>query len=113
MATEIRFLADEHIDLPAFQKLKLRGVDIISVIETNLRSSPDREILEFANKNGRAVITMDKDFIVLSSSVPHKGIIFLTRRLDTGDIIREVEKLLLVYKPHEIANSVVYAPLRG
>jgi len=113
MQNEIRFLADEHIDLPAIKSLRARGTDIISLKEANLRGFPDDEILLFANKENRVIVTRDKDFLRLASSgTRHKGIIFLTKSLDTSNLIRELEKITILYKPQDVENSIFYIPLK-
>lgn len=109
---ELKFFSDEHIDLPAVKSLQERGIDIVSVQELGLRGRPDEELIKLASKQRRCIITRDKDFLRLAKSTDHKGIFFLTRQLDTGDIIREVEKLILLYNEKDMENSVIFIPLK-
>ena len=112
MENKTRFLADEHVDIPAVTALKARGVDIISVEDANLRGCPDKDILALANKDQRVVVTRDKDFLRLARTERHCGIIFLTRSLNVGDLIREIEKIIVIYKPKDLENAVFYIPLK-
>lgn len=70
-------------------------------------------MLEFARKESRDIVTRDKDFLRLAAQgESHEGIIFLTRSLRAGDIIRELEKIALLYEPQDIAHSVFYIPAK-
>jgi predicted nuclease of predicted toxin-antitoxin system len=57
----IQLLADENVPKETLDLLKKQGVDIISVTHFGFGLS-DSEILDLANKNGRIVVTFDKDF---------------------------------------------------
>lgn len=39
-----------------------------------------------------AIVTRDKDFLRLAKSIPHNGIVYLTKQLNAGAIVRELEK---------------------
>lgn len=109
---EIKFLADEHIDLDAVISLQKRGVAIVSINQTNLRGKSDSEIIEYAKKFQMAIVTRDKDFLGLAKSIPHNGIVYLTKQLNAGAIVRELEKISLIYRNEDIVGQVVYMPLR-
>jgi len=108
----MKFLADEHIDKAVIVALKNR-LDIIGLDEIGKRSLDDKKILEIAKTDNRIVITMDSDFLRLhAAGARHKGILFLTKLLDVGDIIREIEKIAITYKSEDIENTVLYIPLK-
>jgi len=108
----MRFLADEHIDKAVIVALKNR-LDIISLDEIGKKGIDDNEIVEFAKSDNRIVITMDSDFLRLhATGVRHKGIIFLTKLLDVGNIIREIEKISITYRSEDLENAVLYVPLK-
>lgn len=74
----IKLLADENVPIEAVKALKRKGVDIVSVIDFSLGLN-DREVLDLANREGRILVTFDKDFgeLVFREKVKVKGLILL------------------------------------
>lgn len=109
----MRFLADEHIELPIVTGLRLLGIDAISVNEAGKRESDDEEIMKFAKENKRVIITRDSDFIKLHrKGMEHPGIVFIPKFLVIGKIIEEIEKVSILFESEHIKNTVIYIPLR-
>ncbi|MBI2541342.1 DUF5615 family PIN-like protein [Candidatus Woesearchaeota archaeon] len=105
----MKFLADEHIDLPAIKALNRLGIGIISVQESSMKSYSDEKILSYGSLNKRAIITQDSDFLKLhSKGVNHAGIIFLTKPLNTSEIIREIQKVFMIFE--NLENTVIFIP---
>jgi len=59
--TEITFLADESCDFLVVRKLRSAQYDVLSVAES-FPSVTDKQVLEHAIKEGRILLTEDKDF---------------------------------------------------
>ncbi|MDP3728329.1 MAG: DUF5615 family PIN-like protein [bacterium] len=78
MKKEIKFLADENIPLKVISNLLRDRIDIIAVAEKSARIK-DEEILELAKKEGRVIITFDKDFgeLVFRKKRETNGVILL------------------------------------
>ena len=57
----MKLLADESLPYPIVLALRGQGFDLISVMEDSPGIS-DGQVLEIANREGRIVLTMDKDF---------------------------------------------------
>jgi predicted nuclease of predicted toxin-antitoxin system len=74
----IQLLADENIPMETVNLLKKQGIDIFSVAEFSAGLA-DREILKEAKKNGRILITFDRDFsrLVFKEKLGTKGVILL------------------------------------
>ena len=109
----MKFLADEHIELSIVTGLKLLGIDIISINEAGKRGSDDEEILSFAKENDRIVITRDSDFVKLhSKGISHAGVVFISKFLEIGKVIEEIEKVAMIFEPEHVRNSVVFIPLK-
>lgn len=108
----MKFLADEHIDLPAVKALKRLSIDIISIQEAHMGSYADEEILDYGNKNERVIITKDSDFLRLhSKGIKHTGIIFLTSHLNTSGLIKEIQKVLIIFE--KLENVVIFIPIKS
>ncbi|MEM8523579.1 MAG: DUF5615 family PIN-like protein [Bacteroidota bacterium] len=92
-------LADENFPEPSVEALREYGWDVLTLLEAELsdRAVPDDEVLKFAIKAKRAVLTFNrKDFIKLYRSVKkHYGIIICTFDFDfprlTTNVIDAVE----------------------
>ena len=98
----MKFLLDVCVGRSVYQWLTNQGYDAVSVAERDPKLS-DPDILEWAFREKRILITLDKDFQKLAFTVgkPHSGIIRLpnvqrTRRIELVRIVieRHAEDLL-------------------
>ena len=109
----MKFLADEHIELSVVTGLTLLGIDVISINEAGKRGSDDEEILSYAKKNDRIVITRDSDFVKLHSrGIKHAGIVFIPKFLEIGKLIEEIEKVSIIFELEHIRDSIIFIPLK-
>lgn len=107
----MKFLADENVDVPAVKALKKLGVDIVSVQELDKISQPDEGILDFCKENKRAIVTSDSDYLRLhAKGARHAGIVYLTKPLDTSRLIREIQKVSLMFE--SIEDGIVFMPMK-
>ncbi len=58
----MKFLADENISTETIEFLKQRGFDIKDAYESGLQGCPDEEIVSFASREKRIILTFDLDF---------------------------------------------------
>ena len=81
----MKFLTDENIGFEVIKPLRKYGFDIKSILEIN-PGTQDAEVLSLANKEGRIVITTDKDFgeLVFVNKLVHKGVILLRLKKDSS-----------------------------
>jgi predicted nuclease of predicted toxin-antitoxin system len=61
----VRFLADENIASLAISALRSSGVDVLAVADVS-PGAPDVDVLGLANREGRVLVTFDKDFAELA-----------------------------------------------
>ena len=77
-----RLYSNENFPLPVVEKLRSLGHEVLTIQETGRadQSLPDGEVLEFARREGRAVLTLNRlHFIRLHRRQPdHAGIIVCT-----------------------------------
>lgn len=73
-----RFLADESCDFGAVRALRATSYDVVAVSESATRSI-DSEIIERAAREGRILLTEDKDFgwLVFASHANSPGVILV------------------------------------
>ena len=79
----MKFLADECCDTSMVEALRQNNIDVMYVMEF-MQGASDTEILAYANKTGRILITEDKDFgeLVYRFRLPVRGIILLRFGID-------------------------------
>jgi len=107
----MKFLADENIDLLAVKTLKRLGVDIVSIHDVDMKGYGDEEILSYATESERALITQDSDFLRLhAKNIENAGIVFLTKPLDTGELVKEIQKIVMLF--YNLENIVIFIPLK-
>ena len=58
----IRILLDQGLPRSAVKILKDKGLDVLHTGDIGLSRAADRQILDFARKEDRVVITLDSDF---------------------------------------------------
>ncbi|HEY0552036.1 MAG TPA: DUF5615 family PIN-like protein [Verrucomicrobiae bacterium] len=77
-----RFYSNENFPLPVVEALRALGHDVLTIQETGRadQSLPDKEVLEFAAKENRAVLTLNRlHFIRMHREQPnHEGIVVCT-----------------------------------
>ncbi|MBM3755365.1 MAG: hypothetical protein FJW38_15435 [Acidobacteria bacterium] len=116
----VRFLADEDLDAGIIQGL-LRvapQADILDVKSTGLRGTPDPEILAIAAREGRIVLTHDRNTMTahavdrLTAGLMMPGLFVISQRAELGDVI---DSLLLVWSAsaaNEWDGRFVFVPIR-
>jgi len=74
----MRFLADESCDFAVVRGLRGQGFDVIAISET-CPGAEDQRVIELARKEGRILLTEDKDFgrLAYLSGEPGIGVILL------------------------------------
>ena len=111
-----RLFGDENFDVLAMDRLKDLGHDTLTVREAELASQriPDEEVLAFATKHNRAVVTFDRrDYYRLHQTSPnHAGIIACTYDADSQSLAFHIDqkirsenddlkgKFLRIYRPN-------------
>jgi hypothetical protein len=107
----LSLLADEHIPAVLVEQIRKTGIDIVSVRELEIKGAPDRKILQTATKQGRAVLTLDKDFIsALEQEYDHNGIIKFKKRYNIGDMLHDIQRVNATLTPDELENTIIYLP---
>ncbi|GAA0540391.1 DUF5615 family PIN-like protein [Chitinophaga japonensis] len=74
----MKFVADESIDAPIFQKLRENGFDTFSIAE-QCPGIRDERVLAIAHESASLLITQDKDFgeLVHRLGKAHHGVVLL------------------------------------
>ncbi len=95
----IRFLADENVSRLVVERLRAAGWDVLS-IGGALGGASDGEVLETARREGRILITEDRDFgeLVVRQRLGAAGVILL--ELDRLSNLVEAEHVGKIVAAH-------------
>lgn len=97
---DLKFLVDVGVGKKVESFLNVSGYDIKSIRQIDHRMK-DYQIMQFAKKEKRTIITMDKDFgeLVFNSGMSHYGVLLL--RLDDSDGDEKVEIIKEILTKYE------------
>ena len=91
-----RILLDQGLPRSAAKILGIQGWDVLHTGDIGLSNASDREIIEYARKEGRVVITLDADFhaILAVENAREPSVIRIRQEGLRGDALSElIEKI--------------------
>jgi predicted nuclease of predicted toxin-antitoxin system len=96
----MKILADENIPKYVCDALRKIGIDIISITDI-MPAAKDKEILNFAKKENRIILSFDKDFceLVFRQKFSAKGVILLRFTPKSPKFI--VNKIINLFEDYE------------
>lgn len=110
----LKFFADENIPYTIVSQLNNIGIDTESVRSQSLKGAGDKEIIRYCIKNGRILITMDRDFVSgLEKEYNHCGILKFKSLYSVGRMIKDVQKVNSSLSKQEMNNTVVHLPWKN
>lgn len=117
----LRLLIDENVDHRILRGIKLRlpDVDFVLVRDIGLERAPDIQLLQWAAKCGRVILTHDvstltrdaKELVELGR--PMAGVILVPETLAIGIAVKNLQLLLETMSDSSVRNQVTYLPLRA
>jgi predicted nuclease of predicted toxin-antitoxin system len=92
----MKFLLDESADFPLATFLRTLSHDVTVIAYDYPQALKDREVLAIAQREGRILLTSDRDFgeLIFRHQLPHSGVILF--RLGAEDISVKVAWLQYV-----------------
>ena len=115
----MRFAADENFDgniLKALRK-QFPDLDIVRVQDTGLYQAPDPEVLEWAAKENRIILTHDVKTLVddantrIERGLIMPGVILIPTTLAIGEALRDLEIAIGAGEPDDFKDRVTFIPL--
>lgn len=94
--TTLRFLAHMNISPKTVEALRQHGWDIVRISQFLPVNASDQEVLEFARREERTVITQDLDFSALLALGGYDRPSLITLRLSVSDPETVTRRLLAV-----------------
>lgn len=97
----MKFIADENIAPETIEFIRNLGYDIIDVYQANLSSFKDSDIVDFAEKHNRIIISFDLDFGEIYYFSPRRkfGIIILRIHPQIPAKANRLLEILLKFTP--------------
>ena len=109
---------DEHVPSAITDALRRRGIDVVSVQEDGRAGLPDPLVIDRATELGRVLFTRDMDFLAEVRQRQREGRAFAgvvyahQMRVSIGTCIDDLKLLAGASEPAELADRVVFLPLR-
>jgi predicted nuclease of predicted toxin-antitoxin system len=115
MPRTIRFYIDENVRRykGIAKALRLRGIDVVTPLEANLRTAEDPTHWQYVNANRLVLLTTDEDFLSTGSRQPHHpGIVYYKQGERTiGQVINYLALIWELLDPEDIEGKVEFVPL--
>jgi predicted nuclease of predicted toxin-antitoxin system len=115
----IRLLADENVNGHILKGLADRepGLDLVRVKDVGLLGKSDPEILEWAAKEGRVLLTHDRRTIPgftyarVTSGAPMPGVFLVSHDMPVGQAIEEISLAAGCLSEAECQDVIKYFPM--
>lgn len=95
-----RLYSNENFPYAAVEALRYMGHDVLTTSEAGNANQaiPDEDVLQYAIKNQRAVLTLNRqDFITLHRATPnHEGVIVCTFNPDFANLAVKIDEALRI-----------------
>ncbi len=109
MGTKIKFYMDEHVSRAVVRGLRQRGLDVLTVMEADMRSASDKSHMERAYVEHRIIFTQDDDFLRMHAmGIKHAGIVYASQQISTGEIIRGLMVIHQILDAEDMEEQVEY-----
>lgn len=108
--SRIQFYADECFPVTSVTHLKSLGYSIVHAFDRGLVQKSDFTHLKTSKKRGRALITLDRDFMYYDKTnlADHPGVIVISVGTATPPHVNKVcEKLLKVINEDFVKNALI------
>jgi Domain of unknown function (DUF5615) len=114
----IALYMDVHVRRPVTTALRVRKVDVLTAQEDNAARLPDPLLLDRAMQSKRVLFSQDDD--LLKEAVKRQregghfaGLVYAHQlNITVRRCIEDLELLAKAYEPEDMADRIVYLPLR-
>jgi predicted nuclease of predicted toxin-antitoxin system len=111
----MKFLLDQDVYSSTARFLIGLGHNVVPAAQIGLSQADDSELLKTAHKQGRILISRDRDFgTLVFMKAMGAGVIYLRILPSTQNAVhRELERVLNTYSEEELAKAFVVVKLDG
>jgi len=107
---------DHHVHAAITERLRQRGVDVLTAHEDGAAQLDDEELLVRATQLGRVLFSQDEDLLTLTHRWLQTGRVFAglvyahQLSVTIGQAIRDLELMAYILDPEDMCNSIVFIP---
>ena len=106
---KLKLYTDEHIAQAVVYALRQRHIDVQSAKDARTMWFPDENQLALAHRQGRVLVTRDKDFTRLHAvGSPHSGIAYFPKTAAVGEMIASLALLAQLKTAEELVGCIEY-----
>jgi hypothetical protein len=116
----LRMLSDEDVpgDIIRGSRQRQPSLDIVRAQEVGLMHTPDPDILEWAAREGRQLITRDRTTMTphayerVAHGLPMPGVFVIPEEMSVGPAVKELELIALASESDDWRDRVIFLPLQ-
>ncbi len=109
MPERIKYLLDERVHTAVTSGFQARGVDVLTVQESDMRAASDEDLLNLAAAEGRVIFTQDAYFLRLhAEDFRPAGIVYGQQQAQIGDIVRGLMLIYQVLEPRDMRVHIEF-----
>lgn len=116
----LALLADENFNARILRGItrSLPALDVVRAVDVGLAGLSDAEVLEWAAKECRVLVTHDSTTISapafrrVTERLAMPGVVIVPGLLPIGDAIQELLLLITCGRPDDLNGLVIYLPLK-
>ncbi len=116
----MRFAADENFDGRILEGLRARhpDFDVVRIQDTEMAQAPDPELLGWAAREGRILLTHDLSTIPghfynrIRAGLPVPGVIEVPRKMPIGQVVHDLELIITAGTSDDFQGKIFYLPIR-
>jgi predicted nuclease of predicted toxin-antitoxin system len=106
---KLAFYTNESVHIAVAEGLKRRDIYTLTAREAGNLGLSDEEQLEYAKQKELVIVTHDDDFLSLSETFEHAGIVYVhQQKYSVGDLIRNLKLLWDVLEKEDMNNHVEF-----
>ncbi len=107
--SDVRYYTDEHVPSAVTAGLRLRGIDVLTVLDAGRLGASDEEHLALALSDARVIVTQDVDFLQLAAlGHPHAGIVYASQQTSIGAMVRGLMLIFHVLSAEDMMGTVEF-----
>jgi hypothetical protein len=106
---------DVHVPRAITKALRLRRIDVVTAQEDGTTELDDEPLLQRATELGRILVSQDEDLLRVGTRWQREvrdfyGIIYAHQRVTIGQMIADLELIVLASSPEELRGRIDYLP---
>lgn len=110
MPNKLSFYLDENVETVVAAQLRLREIEVVTVLDLGLLGDSDANHLARATRMGYILCSYDRDYLRLANEgVEHAGLVMGQRRKhEVGDWVRGLVRLHATHIPSDFVNRIEF-----